>query len=71
MMNKYQVSCFKETIQTYNHNGPNLDLILICHAFYYFYYDRQQVLNKLKSWLTDEGIMVVIVDSTPIVHALS
>ena len=69
-MNKYQVRCFNETMETYSHNGPNLDLILVCHSLYYFYYDRQQLLRKLQSWLTDEGIMVVVVDTSPIIHAL-
>lgn len=65
-----QVECFNQTIENYNHEGPKLDLILASHSLYYFYHQGAEVLDKLRSWLAEEGIVVISVDNSPFLHKI-
>ena len=60
----FQLNVVNKAIDEYEHDGPPLDLILMSHCFYYFYPDATNILKKLKTWLSKDGIMLIIVDAS-------
>ena len=66
-----QLSSFTTTIENYTHEGEPLDLIIMCHSIYFFYYDIHNVMSKLKSWLAPDGIIVIVVERSPFLQAIS
>lgn len=66
-----QVEGFDQSIVDYNHEGPKLDLILVSHCLYYFYHQGAKVLAKLRSWLTEEGIVVIILNNSQFLYKIN
>ena len=49
---------------------PTVDLVMICNTLYNYLDDLPDIVNKIKPWLSESGIIVMQVDYSPLLHTI-